>query len=361
MTEYRSDMARSRVTEVIRVDRQRPDARAISRAAECLRRGGLVAFPTETVYGLGAHALDRDAVQRLFAAKGRPSTDPLIVHVSRFDEMRTLAAGIPPIAATLAQRFWPGPLTLVVRRGASVPVEVTAGMDTVAVRVPSHPVAQALLAEAHLPIAAPSANLFSRPSPTRAAHVLADLDGLIDMVLDAGPADVGVESTVLDLTSVPPVVLRPGAVDVEALQDLIPDVQLRSPAIADPGVPLPSPGLLPQHYAPRTPMTLYPRATGPTDTFVAHVRDAVASGKRVGVLATVEDAAPLRHMPVVIAELGSITDVETVAARLYAGLRELDAAQLDVILVHDFSEDAGLWRALRDRLRRASHQPRTHP
>jgi L-threonylcarbamoyladenylate synthase len=298
-------------------------------------------------------------VQRLFAAKGRPSSDPLIVHVSRFEEITTLAASIPPIAAMLAQRFWPGPLTLVVRRGAAVPVEVTAGMDTVAVRVPSHPVAQALLAAAHMPIAAPSANLFSRPSPTRAAHVLADLDGRIDMVLDAGPTDVGIESTVLDVTSVPPAVLRPGAVGVEALQDLIPDVQLRSPAIADPGAPLPSPGLLPQHYAPRTPMTLCPRSAA--NTFAAHVGEALASGKRVGVLATVEDAAALRHLPVVIAELGSITDAETVAARLYAGLRELDAAQLDVILVHDFPEDAGLWRALRDRLQRASTQPRTHP
>ena len=343
------------MTELIRVDRQHPDPNAISRAVECLRRGGLVAFPTETVYGLGAHALDRDAVQRLFAAKGRPSTDPLIVHMSGFDDITTLASDIPPITATLARRFWPGPLTLVVRRAAAVPAEVTAGMDTVAVRVPSHPVAQALLAAAHMPIAAPSANLFSRPSPTRAAHVLADLDGRIDMVLDAGPADVGVESTVLDLTSVPPTVLRPGALGVEALQDVIPDLQFRSPVMTGPGMPLPSPGLLPQHYAPRTPMTLYPRSTSaPTETFVAHVGRAVASGKRVGILATAEDADALRHLPVVIAELGSVADVETIAARLYAGLRELDAAQLDVILVHDFGEDVGLWRALRDRLRRGS-------
>ena len=345
------------VTEIIRVDPQHPDREVVSRAADRLRRGGLVAFPTETVYGLGAHALDRAAVRRLFEVKGRPSDDPLIVHVAGFDEIAALAADVPGIAATLAQRFWPGPLTLVVRRAASVPAEVTAGMDTVAIRVPAHPVAQALLAAARLPVAAPSANLFSRPSPTRASHVLEDLAGRIDMVLDAGQTDIGVESTVLDLTSVPPMVLRPGAVGIEALREFIPDAQLRIAALAGGRSPMASPGLLSQHYAPRTPMTLYHAdATMSPAAFVAGVHEALAKGRRVGVLATTEDAVALRHLPVVIAELGPERDVEAIAARLYAALRELDAGQLDVILARDFPSTAGLWRAVRDRLRRASAQ-----
>jgi len=343
------------MTEIIRVDRSRPDRDAIARAAECLRRGGLVAFPTETVYGLGAHAFDRTAVRRLFESKGRPSNDPLIVHVASFDDMKLLASDVPAIASTLAERFWPGPLTLVVRRAASVPDDVTAGLDTVAVRVPAHPVAQALLAAARLPVAAPSANLFSRPSPTRAAHVLADLDGRIDMLLDAGSTDVGLESTVLDLTSVPPTVLRPGAVGIEILREVIPNVQPGMTAVASERTPMASPGLLSQHYAPRTPMTLYSgHGTAVREALVAAIHEALAAGRRVGVLATTEDAAAFGHLPVVIATLGSETDVEAVAARLYAALRELDASRLDIILAHDFPENLGLWRAVRDRLRRAS-------
>ena len=206
------------------------------------------------------------------------------------------------------------------------------------------------------PIAAPSANLFSRPSPTRAAHVLADLDGRIDIVLDAGPVDIGVESTVVDLTTVPPTVLRPGAIGIEQLRDILPDVQLRTKAVTSNDTPMPSPGLLSQHYAPHS-LTLYPRtpSAGP-ESFVAHVREVLATGKRVGVLATTEDASALRTLPVVIAELGSEAQAEAVAARLYAALRELDASEVDVILAHDFPTDAGLWRALRDRLRRIGPQ-----
>lgn len=343
------------MTDVIRVDRTRPDCDAISKAADCLRSGGLVAFPTETVYGLGAHALSRAAVRRLFEAKGRPPNDPLIVHVAGFDQMPALASDVPAVAATLANRFWPGPLTLVVRRAPSVPSEVTAGLDTVAIRVPAHPVAQALLSAAQVPVAAPSANLFSRPSPTCASHVLEDLDGRIDMVLDAGPTDAGVESTVLDLTSVPPMVLRPGVVGIEALRAIFPDVQLRGTVSGSDTGPVASPGLLAQHYAPRTPMTLYHGdAVKSASALVNGVHEALAAGQHVGLLVTTEDAAPFRHLPVVIAELGSEKDVEAVAARLYAALRELDAGRLDIILTHDFPEQSGLWCAVRDRLRRAS-------
>lgn len=343
------------MTQVVRVDPFRPDPEDISRAADCLRRGGLVAFPTETVYGLGAHALDRAAVQRLFKAKGRPSNDPLIVHVAAFDQAARLTRSVPDVALALAARFWPGPLTLVLHRAPIVPREVTAGLDTVAIRVPAHPVARALLETAQIPVAAPSANLFSRPSPTRASHVVADLDGRIDMVLDGGSTAVGVESTVLDLTSDPPVVLRPGAISVEELRTIIPTVGLR--AATPEGTTIASPGLLAKHYAPRTRMTLYEGDSASVQkALVNGVQEAVAAGQRVGVLATTEHAAALRHLPIVVAELGPQHDAEQIASRLYAALRDLDAAQLDIILAHDLPQEEGLWRAIRDRLRRASAQ-----
>ena len=343
------------MTEVLQVDPQQPAHAAIARAAACLREGGLVAFPTETVYGLGVHALDAAAVRRLFEAKGRPSHDPVIVHLANLDEARVLASELPAAARSLAERFWPGPLTMVVRRAASVPDEVTAGLDTVAVRVPAHRVAHALLTEARIPVAAPSANLFSRPSPTTADHVLQDLEGRIDVVLDAGPTTVGVESTVVDLTRNPPVLLRPGAVNLEVLRTVIPDLQEHASVPATGQTPLPSPGLLPKHYAPRTPMTLY---RGPAlATGAALIRDARAAleaGRRVGVLATREHATQLDGLPVLVADLGSGSDPGQVAGRLYAALRELDASDVDIILAHDFQDDSGLWRAIRDRLRRAS-------
>jgi L-threonylcarbamoyladenylate synthase len=336
------------MTEVLR-----PDPPDIARAAECLRRGGLVAFPTETVYGLGVHALDRDAVRRLFDAKGRPANDPLIVHVATFEQIHALVTALPAQAAALAARFWPGPLTLVLPRAASVPPEVTAGLQTVAIRIPAHPVARALLSAAGVPVAAPSANLFSRPSPTRTAHVLDDLNGRIDMVIDGGATTVGVESTVLDLTVDPPAVLRPGAVAVESLQRMLDTVRIAPSRSA--AMPMPSPGLLPKHYAPRAPLTLYRgQAEAARDALVAAARDAIRHRHRVGVLATGSDAGALEGMAVVIAELAAEDDVEGAAVRLYAALRELDAARVDVILARDASRDDGLWRALRDRLQRAA-------
>jgi L-threonylcarbamoyladenylate synthase len=341
------------VPEVVRVTRDHPNPLDIARAAECLRRGGLVAFPTETVYGLGVHALNPGAVRRLFAAKGRPAHDPLIVHVAEFDDIRPLVSAVPGTVAALAERFWPGPLTLVLPRGPAVPLEVTAGLHTVAIRIPAHPVARALLTAASIPVAAPSANLFSRPSPTEAAHVLEDLAGRIDMVIDAGPTDVGVESTVLNLTVDPPVVLRPGAITLEALADVLPSVRIAPRRDMD--TAMPSPGLLSKHYAPRAPLTVYAGEPGAARrALVAAVREAVEAGIRVGVPATTEDARVLVDLPVVIAGLGEDEDAEGVAARLYAALRELDAAHVDVILVRDAPHEEGLWRALRDRLRRAA-------
>jgi L-threonylcarbamoyladenylate synthase len=345
------------VTDVIRVDPDAPDPAALAPAAERLRRGGLVAFPTETVYGLGVHALDRAAVRRLFAAKGRPSTDPLIVHVDAVDRMHTLVADVPDSARRLAARFWPGPLTLVLRRSDRVPDEVTAGLNTVAIRVPAHRVARALLAAAGVPIAAPSANLFSRPSPTRASHVLDDLAGRIDLVIDGGATQVGVESTVLDLSGATPTILRPGAISIDMLREILPHVERRSSDAPVAGA-MASPGLLERHYSPRAPLTLYDGG----DSVARLARDAcmsLADGQRLGIMAADEDRDALSDVArfdagATIVYLGSEHDLATVAARLYAAVRELDASGVDRILVRDFPGDDGLAAAIRDRLRRAS-------
>jgi L-threonylcarbamoyladenylate synthase len=354
------------MTDVIRVDPAAPDRALLVAAADRLRAGGLVAFPTETVYGLGAHALDRDAVRRVFAAKGRPPTDPLIVHIASTADLDALVASIPDVARQLAARFWPGPLTLVLPRSAAVPDEVTAGLPTVAVRVPAHPVAHGLLELARVPVAAPSANLFSRPSPTTAAHVLEDLNGRIDLVVDGGSTTHGIESTVLDLTGDTPVILRPGAVTLEMIRKVVPSVTA-SPAAAGPersagddGSAMPSPGMLTKHYSPRAPLTLYEGSNAVTG-IVADARLARSRGQRVGIVAADEDrrklgaAGGVEGGPALkIVALGPADELETVAAHLYAALRELDAAGVDLILARAFPARGGLGIAIQDRLRRAA-------
>lgn len=349
------------MTLVIRVDADRPDADAMASAADCLRRGGLVAFPTETVYGLGAHALDRVAVQRLFEAKGRPANDPLIVHVTEFDQIAALTRRVPATARVLADRFWPGPLTLVLERSELVPNDVTAGLDSVAIRIPSHPVARALLLAAGLPVAAPSANLFSRPSPTRASHVLEDLDGRIDMVIDGGPTDVGVESTVLDLAHGTPTILRPGAITLDQLRSVIPDVVARSSEVADDGAAMASPGLLARHYSPRAPLTLYEGQPEPAiAALAAAARAAATAGSRIGILAPHEELRAIRSqigeaaLPPHVEDLGARHDLPQIAQRLYAALRALDAACVDLIFARGVSAESGLGSAIRDRLHRAA-------
>jgi L-threonylcarbamoyladenylate synthase len=352
------------VTDVIRVDPENPDAEAIARAARCLRDGGLVAFPTETVYGLGVHALDRAAVRRLFEAKERPATDPLIVHVASSDLLEPLVSTVSDAARSLARRFWPGPLTLVLPRSAVVPDEVTAGLPGVALRAPSHPVARALLRAAGIPIAAPSANLFSRPSPTRAAHVLDDLDGRIDLLVDAGETTIGVESTVLDLTSDPPAVLRPGAITVEMLAEVLQGVVAAGPRATESGpaaapTPMPSPGLLEKHYSPRAPLTLFEGASGTVlEALVASALALRLEGRRVGIIAADEDQQALSGLVgehhVVLRMLGPLAASDTHASRLYGVLRELDAAGVDVILARGLPVAAGIGVAVQDRLRRAA-------
>ncbi len=342
------------MTEVLRVDPIHPDPTLIRRAAECLRSGGLVAFPTETVYGLGAHALDRTAIQRVFAAKERPANDPLIVHVASLADAASLVATIPDAARQLASRFWPGPLTMVLQRSTQVPDEVTAGLQTVAIRVPSHPVARALIDAAAVPVAAPSANLFSRPSPTIAWHVLADLEGRIDMLLDAGPTPVGLESTVLDLSGEAPTVLRPGAIDIATLRELLPTVRMHRSSAAS-GDAMPSPGMLVKHYAPRTPVILHAGDRAAALRAMKHDAERrLERDETVAVLSYTEDLAEWRSLPVRIVDFGSEADPRAVATRLYAALRECDELNASVILVRSVTTAHPLSTAIHDRLRRAA-------
>lgn len=355
------------------MDPAAPDPAAIAAAAAVLNRGGLVAFPTETVYGLGADALDAEAVARIFAAKGRPAHDPVIVHVLDVAGAARVAATLPPAALRLAAAFWPGPLTLVVPRGPAVPPLVAAGLDSVAVRAPAHPVARALIAAAGVPIAAPSANPFGRASPTTAAHVVADLGDRVDLVLDGGPCPIGVESTVVDCLQDPPVVLRPGGVPIEALRTVEPGIRLPVPAphVESPAAaqPLRSPGLLTRHYAPRARLVLVTGAGADVADAIARAAAGLAAaGLAVGLLLADEDAAPsdppgsghtaapdaLRPRPgIAIRRVGPLADARAVARALFAALRDLDSGGVEVILARDFGT-AGLALAIRDRLGRAA-------
>lgn len=341
-------------TRVIRVDPDQPAAEAIAEAAHVLTSGGLVAFPTETVYGLGANALENQAVRRIFAAKGRPATDPLIVHLGERGGLDRVARDLPAALEPLAAAFWPGPLTLIVPRSPAVPDSVTAGGDTVAIRVPAHPVARALLLAATVPVAAPSANRFSRPSPTRAEHVLADLDGRVDLVLDGGPSPVGVESTIVDLTHRPARLLRPGGVSREALLALVPDLVIVERFTPE-TLAAQAPGQFLRHYAPHTPLHVCDGAADAArDRMVALIQEANATGRRVGVLVFDEDMPALETKPVSrVARLGPEADLAQAAAGLYDALRDLDAAELDVLLAR-LPGPAGLGLALRDRLTRAA-------
>lgn len=318
-------------------------------AAGTLRGGGLVAFPTETVYGLGANALDAAAVARIFAAKGRPAEDPLIVHLSGLDQLAHVARAVSPLAQALAAAFWPGPLTLVLPKQPAVPSLVTSGLDTVAARVPDHPVAQALLAAAGVPIAAPSANRFGHTSPTTAQHVWHDLHDRIDIILDGGPAPIGVESTVLDVSGSPPCILRPGGVTAEMLAAVVGPVAVLA-HVPDGEGSLPSPGLLEKHYAPRAEL-VFIQGRHARQALAAELARALAAGKAVGVLAAEEDAGPLAQMGALVYPLGG--DLNNVARYLYSGMRWLDAQGVDVILCRDFGAD-GLGLAIRDRLTRAA-------
>jgi L-threonylcarbamoyladenylate synthase len=341
--------------EVLIIDPDHPQPDRIRPAADALRLGKLVAFPTETVYGLGANALDARAVSRIFEAKGRPGDDPLIVHLAESSWLPRAAVDIPALAWGLAEAFWPGPLTLILPKRAEIPALVTSGRETVAVRVPAHPVALALIQAAGVLVAAPSANRFGHTSPTRASHVLTDLGDQIDMLVDGGETSIGIESTVLDLTGPVPTILRPGGVTREQLIALLGiDVPVRTAAIEGPQI---SPGLLLQHYSPRAELVylLGLSRAAALSTLRQLAEEEIAHGRRVGLLLVDEDLSEFSGLPLHVAPLGSEGDLWQAAHRLYAGMRYLDELRVDVIFARDMGEH-GPGLALRDRLRRAARR-----
>lgn len=400
-------------TPVYRVDPRRPDEAVLSLVGAILRSGGTVAFPTETVYGLGANALDVRAVRRIFEAKGRPPDNPLIVHVSSFEEIRPLVTDIPEQARLLMETFWPGPLTILFRRSNLVPDAVTAGLDTVGIRMPDHPVALGIIRHAGIPIAAPSANLSSYPSPTRADHVVHDLDGRIDAIVDGGPTGIGVESTVLDISGEKPLILRPGYITIEDLRPFVPGVMVdpRADGVSagDGSGPPRSPGQKYRHYSPKATVWLVepdPKAPESPDVMAERVTrlvrslldDAAAAAGRIGpgglaenhftkgwgglkdppvhgisgegdasksrqngeatigILASEEtERTYRREFPdgVVVATVGSREHLREVASRLFLCLRRLDDAGVDTIVAEGF-RPTGLGLAIMNRLRRAA-------
>ncbi len=311
----------------------------VDHAARLLREGKLVAFATETVYGLGANALDVTAVAHIFAAKNRPYFDPLIVHVVDRTWLPRLVARWPKKAEQLAQRFWPGPLTLVVPKTDLVPDLVTSGLPSVAMRMPSHPLALELLQRADLPIAAPSANPFGRISPTCAEHVAEWLGEQVDYILDGGPCSVGVESTVVQLDGDRAILLRPGGVSLEDLQAVIGQIEIPIRESTHPDEAAPSPGMLPQHYAPRVPLTIVSDVTS------------ICSTDKVGLLTLGPIPSASRFEKVEV--LSTSGDLTEAATSFFAALRRLDAAGLDSIVALPFT-NRGLGRALNDRLSRAA-------
>lgn len=324
-------------------------------AADMIRQGGLVAFPTETVYGLGANALLPEAAARIYEAKGRPSDNPLIVHISHLSQLDGIVREVSPQAKKLMDCFWPGPLTLILPKKDTIPKEVTAGLDTVGVRFPKHPVAQAFISMAGVPIAAPSANTSGKPSPTTAEHVIEDLDGKIDAVIDGGSSEVGLESTIVDVSEDVPVLLRPGGITYEQLKMVLGEIrlgqsvtqQLSATATAK------APGMKYPHYSPKAQVIVVKGKTVAVSRYInEQIKEQHRLGKKAGVM-VYENTLPFVNEADVVLSLGEIEQKETAAARLFAHLRECDQRGAEVVYAQDCGE-AGMGLAISNRLNKAA-------
>ncbi len=343
------------ITEVIKIDPENIDEEKLSRAAMALREGKIVAIPTETVYGLGANALSTEAVSNIFKAKGRPSDNPLIVHIADKEKVYELTESIPEKALVLMDKLWPGPLTLVLKKNKIIPELVTAGLDTVAIRMPEHPVALELIRLAEVPVAAPSANASGRPSTTTAQHVLDDMNGRIEMIIDAGSSQVGLESTVLDVTQEPPVLLRPGGITPKQLEKYIGPIDVDKTIlqnISSDNVPR-SPGMKYTHYSPKAHVVVV-RSTSSrmqADKINELARESRMKGLKVGICAT--DQTKDQYQDAEIMSMGDRDRPETIAANLFALLRELDKTGVDIIYAEAVDElDMGL--AIMNRMLKAA-------
>ena len=343
-------------TKVIRMNPQELDMEGIREAGEILRQGGLVAFPTETVYGLGGNGLDPQASAKIYRAKGRPSDNPLIIHIADMEDLEKIVKEVPESAKKLASVYWPGPLTMIFQKSDIVPYETTGGMDTVAVRMPDHPLAQALIRAGGGYVAAPSANTSGRPSPTMASHVEEDLDGKIDMILDGGPVGIGLESTIVDFTEEIPTILRPGYINQEMVRRVIGQVQMDRGLIqADSKVKPKAPGMKYRHYAPKGNLTI---VEGPQEKVTVCINEKLSEGHKqglkTGVIAT--DETIEQYQADVKRSLGSRKNEEAIAHHLFEVLRQMDDEEVQLIFTESFAE-TGLGQATMNRLLKAAgHQ-----
>ena len=340
-------------TIIARIDPKDPDTDIIKRAGDIIRAGGLVAFPTETVYGLGGDALNAGSSALIYAAKGRPSDNPLIVHISDIKDLTYIAKDIPDEAYLLADKFWPGPLTLILHKTERVPSRTTGGLDTVAVRFPSDPIAQLFIAHSGGFIAAPSANISGRPSPTTSAHVIEDMDGRIDMILAGDDSLIGLESTIVDLTSGHPVILRPGYITYEMLKEVIPSVTMDEALLSeDEHVRPKAPGMKYRHYAPAGELTIVKGSAPDVIKYInERTREDSLSGLKTGVIASDETASS--YSAGAVLSFGTSRDVSSAAHRLFGLLRQMDDLKVDRIYSESF-EETGLGSAIMNRLTKAA-------
>lgn len=342
-------------TIIVQADKDNISEEDLNIASKILRNGGLVAFPTETVYGLGADALKAEAAKKIYEAKGRPSDNPLIIHIANTSDLYHLAEDIPEKAFRLAETFWPGPLTMILKKKAIVPYETTGGLDTVAIRLPANKIARQLIAKSGIYIAAPSANLSGKPSPTKAEHVITDLDGKVDMIIDGGNATLGLESTIVDLTGKETYILRPGCVTKTMLENIIGEIQY-DPAILSEkpsgDIRPKAPGMKYRHYAPEGFLTIY---EGSIDDVVIEInkkaKEYADAGKSVGIIATSETKDLYQYG--YVKTIGSRKDEESIAAGLYATLREFDLMHTEYIFSESFADNT-FGQAIMNRLLKAA-------
>ena len=340
-------------TIVRKIDKHQIDKEIIREAGEILQSGGLVAFPTETVYGLGADALKEEAARKTYEAKGRPSDNPLIVHIADYEDLKKIAVNIPPETDALASHFWPGPLTMIFEKSGQVPYGTTGGLDTVAVRMPRDPIAAELIRAAGGFVSAPSANTSGRPSPTTAEHVREDLDGKIDMILDAGDVDIGLESTILDMTVEPPMILRPGAITPDMFEEVIGPVSIDETILgSESEKPPKAPGMKYRHYAPRAKLVI---VDGDLREEILAIRQlayaAHRKGKEAGIIATGETLQFYKYG--VVKNIGTRENEKTIARNLYRVLREFDEEDIDTIYSESFAMQ-GIGKAIMNRLEKAA-------
>lgn len=339
-------------TIIKKVDENCIDLQIMKEAGELLKAGALVAFPTETVYGLGANALDEKAAAKIYAAKGRPSDNPLIVHIADMEKLENITEEIPEAAVKLAEKFWPGPLTMVMKKSAAVPLGTTGGLSTVAVRMPSHPIALEMIRHGGGYIAAPSANTSGRPSPTLASHVADDMDGIIPMILDGGPVGIGIESTIVDLTEEIPTILRPGFITKEMLEEVVGEVQIDKGLEADAKTPPKAPGMKYRHYAPKAELVIVEGAREAViEKINALVKEKEAQGMIAGIIGTEETI--LRYPAGIVKSIGTRNDELSISSHLYSILREFDESDAQVIYSESFEEGA-MGSAIMNRLLKAA-------